>query len=346
MGVFSKTMLMLTIAWLVGLNVTFFFLNGDPDASWREKFLAEANTRRAIAYRYVAIKGGLVGERGHGHGNPKNAANQKMEAESLGRAPGASASTDPLPGAKIAGDFSLIGKETELGESTTKAFAAAIGGVNTDNNNLLDEITRLDRERRGHNDKFARMSDEIKQFGAQMKAYQYTIAVAQQKVFNLDYEIQRIIVERDALAAELAQVENDIDRIKGQQIAQEDVLYDLYRRFEHTVRVLALYEQLDPNLRTMADTAGRDWLRGRVVAVGDDPRTGVVTISIGSEDGVEENQVFTVYRRGRFLARMRVESMTEDSATGTLLPEFRGRVAVLENDGVKASKAFASRVLR
>jgi hypothetical protein len=89
----------------------------------------------------------------------------------------------------------------------------------------------------------------------------------------------------------------------------------------------------------MADATGRNWLRGKVVGVGSDPRTGVVSISIGANEGVKEHQVFTIFRNDRLIGKMRVESVTANGAVGRLLPEFRGRV-VMEMDSVKASEPF------
>jgi hypothetical protein len=85
MGVFSRTMLMLTLAWLVGLLVTFIFMYTSTEPSWRDKFVAEANIRRAIAYRYVDIKGGIVAERGHDKGPSTD--DTGLTPESLGAAP-------------------------------------------------------------------------------------------------------------------------------------------------------------------------------------------------------------------------------------------------------------------
>jgi hypothetical protein len=351
MGVFSRTMLMLAIAWLVALNVAFLFMHMDPNPDWRDKWVAEANIRRAIAYRYVDIKGGVVGERGHDKG--LESANAALEPESLGAAPfglpdegGSGGAMDPLPGAKIDKKHSLIERERLAGADAKRLHVEEVGNLISKLSALEKEIAENQRAWRKALAKFGESRDKARLFGAEMQAFRYIIASFQQKVFNLDYEIQRAIIERDALTAELAQVKNDIERIKKQEIALEDVYYELSREYAKTVKVLAMYEQVDPNIRRMADMAGRTWLNGHVIAVGQDPREGVVTISIGKQSGVEYNQLFTIHRGGKVIGRMRVEQLEDTFAVGRLTEEFRGRSTVLENDNIKAAATFGTSTLR
>lgn len=347
MGVFSRTMLMLTIAWLVGLIVTFMFMVNDPEPGWRDKFVAEANIRRAIAYRYVDIKGGVVAERGHDKGPNKGSDEAGLDPESLGVAPmglpgegGAGLSTDPLPGAKVRKDGSLIAIATEQGRKQNELFRGSKDDTASAIATLRDDIATAQRTRRVADSKLAQVREASRMFAAEMQSYRYIIASFQQKVFNLDYEIQRVLIERDALTAELAQVSNDLKRVENQQLELEDGYWEVSKRFDSTVRLLAKYEVTDPNLRRMADATGRGWLRGKVVGVGSDPRTGVVSISIGSNDGVQENQVFTVYRNEKLVGKIRVESVRANVAVGRLLEEFRGKAIVMENDSVKSAETF------
>lgn len=352
MGVFSRTMLMLTIAWLAGLIVLFVVKSARTEPDWREKYVAEANIRRAIAYRYVDIMGGSVAERGTDKGGKENA-ETAMAPESLGAAPyglpeegGSGGSVDPLPGAKVRPQDGLLAKTVAEG-------AAAAGNADAAKLEAIASITEkraaiaeAQRARRIADSKLAQVREAARMFAAEMKSYQYIIASFQQKVFNLDYEIQRIMVERDALTAELAQIQNDINRIQAQQLEMEDSLYETSKRYEKTVKVLAWYEQADPNLRRMADATGRGWLRGKVVGVGEDPRTGVVSISLGSNEGVFEGQEFTVFRNEKYLGRMRVESVRANVSVGRLLPEFRGKVVITENDSIKSAEVFGGATLR
>lgn len=350
MGVFSRTMLMLTMAWLVGLIVSFLFLSMDPDPSWRDKYIAEANIRRAIAYRYVEIRGGMVADRHHEKG--LDSQNQPLSPENLGSAPyglpdenQSGGSTDALPGAQVPDAQSLIAIEQKAGEDLNNKFDAAkqdvIGTIAT----LRNEIADKQRERRAHEQRLAEVREASRLFAAQMRSYRFIIASFQQKVFNLDFEIQRLMIERDALVAELAQISNDTRRLEGQQETLENTYYGLTRRYDSTIKVLAHYEAADKNLRRLAEYTGRGWLRGKVVGVGDDPRTGVLSISIGSQDKVQEGQVFSVYRNGDFLAKMVVETVKPNTAVGRLLPEFRGRVFVTENDNVKTAEPFGGSVV-
>ncbi|MCB9932167.1 MAG: hypothetical protein H6841_01960 [Planctomycetes bacterium] len=352
MGVFSRTMLMLTLAWLVGLLVTFIFMSTSKEPSWREKFIAEANIRRAIAYRYVDIKGGIVAERGHDKGpNPDETA---LTAESLGAAPfglpdeGAAApgGTDPLPGAKVSKAQSLIDIEKGKGAKQNDNFTAAKQQAIADITSLREAIAAAQRDRRVQDARLAEVREAARMFAAEMQSYRYIIASFQQKVFNLDYEIQRAMIERDALKAELAQVENDIMRLDGQQLSLEDSYYDTSKNYEKTIKILALYEVGDKNLRLMADTAGRGWLRGKVVAVGDDPNTGVVSISLGSNEGVFEGQAFSIFRDDSFVGRMVVENVRANVAVGRLAPEFRGKRIVLNGDNVKTAEPYRNGAMR
>ncbi|MCC6573612.1 MAG: hypothetical protein IT462_07465 [Planctomycetes bacterium] len=345
MGVFSRTMLMLTIAWLAAVNVAFIYLNANPEPDWRSKFISERNIRRAIAYRYTDIKGGRVPESGHEF--KSESANSPIAAESIGGAPyglpdesGSGGDTNGLPGTLIKESQSQIAMARQDGADAKTHHDNDVTAISNAINTLETNIAEFNRDRRKQVEKMSAVRDRARLFGAEMSAFRYIIASFQQKVFNLDYEIQRVIVERDALKAEFAQVQNDIGRIKMQQVDLENAYYELSRGYEQNVKVIAMYEQLDPNIRRLADQTGRGWLFGRVRSVGDDPRTGVVTISIGSQDGVEENQVFTIHRGGQFIGRMLVEEVSDNFATGRLLQEFRGKVTVIENDSVKAAENF------
>lgn len=348
MGVFSRTMLMLTLSWLVGLIVTFAFLS-NQDSSWREKFIAEANIRRALAYRHVDIRGGVVAERGHSQGVDSD--DKGLVPENLGTAPfglpdeGAAApgGTEPLPGAKVSPGNSLIALERGAGETMKANFQDAKQNATERINELRTEIADYQRQRRLQDARLADVREAARGFAATMMSYRYIIASFQQKVFNLDYEIQRAMIERDALTAELAQIENDLRRIDGQQITLEDSYYDLGKEYDRTIRVLAWYEQADPNLRRMADAAGRGWLRGKVIGVGDDPRTGVVSISLGGNEGVFEGQAFSIYRNGNYVGKMVVENVRPNVSVGRLEERFRGRRMVLENDSVKTAEPVYKR---
>lgn len=346
MGVFSRTMLMLTMAWLVGLIVTYIFMMYDPTPPWRDQFIAEANIRRAIAYRTVDIQGGVVAERGHDKSDNTKSAEVQLDAESLGVAPfglpdegGSGGSTDPLAGAKVRKDASLIAIATEQGRKQSEVFRGAKDDTTAAIVTLRTEIAEAQRQRRVADSKLAQVREASRMFAAEMQSYRYIIASFQQKVFNLDYDIQRVLIERDALIAELAQVNNDVKRIEVQQLELEDAYWEVSKDFDKTVRVLGRYTTHDPNLARMADATGRNWLRGKVIGVGSDPRTGVVSISLGSNEGVQEHQVFTIFRNDKLIGKMRVESVTANTAVGRMLPEFRGRI-VMENDSIKASEPF------
>src|SRR5690606_26712692 len=204
--------------------------------------------------------------------------------------------TDPLPGAKVSPSASLIRIEQDKGAKQNDNFTAAKQQAIADITALREAIAAAQRDRRVQDARLAQVREAARMFAAEMQSYRYIIASFQQKVFNLDYEIQRAMIERDALKAELAQVENDIKRIDSQQLTLEDDYYELSKRYEGTIKVLAMYEVGDKNLRMMADTTGRGWLRGKVVGVGDDPTTGVVSISLGSNEGVFEGQAFSIFR--------------------------------------------------
>jgi hypothetical protein len=203
---------------------------------------------------------------------------------------------------------------------------------------LREDIATANRMRRFQDARLSEVREQARLFAAEMESYRYIIASFQQKVFNLDYEIQRTMIERDALKTELAQVKNDIERIKDQQLTLEDSYYDESKDFEHIIKIIGAYETLDTGLRRSADTVGRGWLRGKVVGVGDDPRTGVVSISLGSNEGVFEGQAFSIYRDGAFIGRMVVENVRANVATGQLAREFRGRRVVLNGDNVKTAE--------
>jgi hypothetical protein len=343
MGVFSRTMMMLTLAWLVGLFVMFMFMSNDTEPSWREKFYAERNVRRAIAYRYVDIKGGMVAESGHDKGPDSETAS--MTPESLGNPPyeGSALSTEPLPGTKVV--QSQLKEVRDAGAAQQTGFDASRNDVSETNTRLATEIGAFQRARREHDQRLAAARESARKFAQQMDSFRHILASDQQRLYNLDFEIHRAMVERDALKAELAQVLNDITRADSQSMTLEDVYWELAKSYDRTIKMLAWYEQAAPNLRQMADTTGRGWLRGKVVAVGDDPRTGVVSISIGEHEGVKVGQHFTIFRNDSFVAKMVVENVQKNGATGRVMEEFRGTV-IAEGDGVKTSEAFGGAALR
>ena len=342
MGVFSRTMLMLTMAWLVGLIVTFVFLSADPEPGWRDKFVAERNARRAIAYRYTDIKGGSVAESGHDKLDNKRSQELQLDAESRGNAPlgeGTGGSTEPLPGAKVRNSDSLIAIEVQAGEAQQANFGAARQAAEMAITELNAAIAGANRDRRKESNRLAQVRDDARLFASEMYSYSFLIAQFQQKVFNLDYEIQRVMIERDAIVSELAQVRNDLGRLDGQQAALEDQYWKTTLDYERTVKVLSQYMAVDRDLARLADMAGR-FLRGKVIGVGSDPRDGVVSISIGQNEGVQPNQVFTIHRGERLVAKMRVEVVRDNVAVGRLLPEFIGKEIVMENDSVKSAETF------
>lgn len=341
---------MLTLAWLVGLIVAFTFMSNTDEPNWREKYIAEANIRRAIAYRIVDLNGGIVAERGF---DRMPGGNDALTAESLGGAPyglpdaqGSAGSTEALPGARVPAAASLISLERSRLEGERASAAQAKDAIAEEILTLRQSIAESQRNRRAQLARLSEVRDEAAQFALQIDAYRTVVAQHQQQVFNLDYEIQRVLIEKDALTAELAQIQNDTRRIDSQSMALEDSYYEISKAYERTIRVLAWYEQTDPNLRTMADTTGRGWLRGRVVAVGDDPRTGVVSISIGSHEGVQVGQMFTVYRNDRFIGRIVVDNVRPNVSVGRLVEEFRGRVFLAEGDSVKTAEPFGGATLR
>lgn len=349
MGVFSRTMLMLTLAWLVGLVVTFSYMHGSTEDNWRDKFIAEANIRRALAYRTVDIRGGMVADRAHGHGLDSD--NQALIPENLGTPPyglpgeNASAPGDetPLPGANILPELSLIALERENSLASLDNTQRERQQIEEQIENLRDQISQHQSERRAHVQNLANVREAAASFAQEMRSFQFIILSHEKTVYNLDMEIKRAMIERDALTAELAQVRNDIERIDGQQVTLEDSLYDLSKDYESVIKLLAWYEQAEPDLRIMADSTGRPWLRGKVVGVGDDPRTGVVSISIGENEGVFEGQTFSIYRDGRFIGRMIVESVRKNIAVGRLAEEFRGKQFVMVQDSVKTAAPYGQR---
>jgi hypothetical protein len=344
MGVFSRTMLMLTMAWLVGLFVTFLFLSNSSEPSWRDKFVAEANIRRALAYRTVDLTGGTVAERGHDKGS--DASQQSLSAESIGAAPGATGSTDPLPGASIRNEVSLIELERRSGDDRGRNLQEVRTNLEEQIDGMLSRLAELQQQRRTADARLGRVRDQARAFASEVNSFRSILAHFHQTVWNLDYDIKRLIIEKDALVAELAQINNDIRRIDGQRRTLEDSYYELSRGYERTIKVLAWYEQADPDLRRLADTAGRGWLRGKVVSVGSDPRTGVVSISLGSHEGVFVGQTFTIYRNDQFVGRLVIDSVRANVSVGTLEREYRGRAHVSVGDSVKTAEPFGGATLR
>ena len=201
MGVFSRTMLMLTMAWLVGLLVTFLYMGSGNEASWREKFIAEANIRRALAYRHADIVGGIVAERGSEKGPDLD--NIALTPESLGAAPyglpddggTAPGGTEPLPGAKVSPAQSLLSLERDKGATQMLNFDGAKLDAENAIRTLDEAIKAANRKRRFQDARLSEVREAARLFAAEMQSYRYIIASFQQKVFNLDYEIQRAMIE-------------------------------------------------------------------------------------------------------------------------------------------------------
>jgi hypothetical protein len=344
-------MLMLSIAWLVGINVTFLYMSLSPEPSWRDKFVAERNVRRAIAYRYTRLKGGRVAESAHGFGLASES--QQLPAEGMNRAPygldgenGNAGGPEQYPGAEVRTQHSLIELERQRGDAARAAKTTRISEAEKEVVALQAQISTANRQRREEFGKLGTVRDTAKLFGAEMEAFRYIISSFQQRVFNIDYEIHRVTIERDALAAELAQIRGDFGRVSEQIVTLEDQHYELRKNYERTVKTLGLYQTLDKDLPRLADEVGRGWLHGQVIAVGADPRTGIVTISIGSQDGVALFQEFTVYRGTQFLGKIQIEEVDANHAIGRLKPEFRGKVTVVEGCKVKSAEAFGGALKR
>ena len=333
MSLFTRTMMLLCLmALMLSFGVGLREAN-DKSPTDTDRFVAARNYRRAIAYRQVDYVGGQVGR--------PDAGTNMIYSDSITEEP-------QRVGAKIESKFSLAAMEAYKANILEKDLTAErdrleAGGKDANGVNqpsiadLMNQIADEHRKDRANTAKLKLIEGRVRVFANEIDSYSYMIQSFQQKIFNLDYEVQIAIIERNALLAEQAQVVANAGRIIADTSTIEDHNADTNKEYARVARLLGDYDTRDPELRAWAARVGNPWLRGVVMRAHEDSRIGTVWISIGEQDGVKSGQLFSIHRGNQFVGRMRVESVERNGAVGRLTEEFRGMAQVRAYDRIRAT---------
>lgn len=302
-----------------------------PEPSPLDELVATRNLRRAMAYRFVDLRGGRVA---------------KTATTDSGYAPTSQAESEGLPGSEIHPLRSLIAvelneyllAEAALMDELKQLREGGEGQKGLDE--LRNEIATNNKDRRENMSTFKDIENSIvvasSGLASRFSQLKYTIAT----LLETDYKDYVSLLEQQALRAEIDAVRIDIARAKDQLRRLEEENYLRSRQYDRTVSQISRYESLDPSLGARSARVGKPWLHGIVTSVDPDPRVGRLVISIGSQDGVEPGQVFSIRRDRNFVAHIRVDSLERNRAICVLTEEFRGRARVLANDRVAGVANF------
>jgi len=334
MSLFTRTILLMSIFLLAFALAQGVDVLVDSSPSGIDRFVAARNTNRAIAYQTVAVRGGRVAVSTPGTNVETN---QDVPVEGN---PGSSVKRSESKVAEAA--FKAAMHRQALDAEASKYVVGyeeggkQIPGIDALNESIAKDSKRSTDALLGLN----RVGDDFRAFGLTLKAHRNTINSSMQAVFNLDYQFHRALVDTNALKAERLQLEADEGRVRADIRGLEDRNYNLNRAFERTIKTLGMYEKYDPTLSAAAANTGKPWLRGEVVRVASDRMSGLVWVNIGAEDGAITGQRLAIYREGRFVAYLRVQSTGPGESLARLEQEFLRGERIQENDQVRVAQNF------
>lgn len=302
-----------------------------PEPSPLDELVATRNLRRAIAYRFVDLRGGRVAA----SATAANAFDVTQTAPAEGN-----------PGAEVSPNQSLTAVELNEINIATDALQSRQDLLENGDDTASDDLERMSldelrtaisgfqKSRKQQMAAFAKLENDVIVASQVLAAQQSQVRSSLATLLAIDYETYLALIEQEALRAEMASVRIDIARTIEQTAVLEEQNYLAHRQFERVVDQIARYETVDPTIRSRSARVAKPWLRGLVTTVDADPRVGEALISIGSQDGVENGQTFSVHRNGQFIGHVRVENLERNRAVVRLTESFRGRTRLQANDRI------------
>jgi len=302
-----------------------------PEPSPLDELVAARNERRAIAYRFVDLRGGRVGT---------------TAADAAAAQPTNDVVAEGNPGSEINPNQSLIAVELneyvivedELRNKIKDLLNGSDGREGLDK--LREDIKQAIADRRMNLSSFKAIENDILLATTGIHSRYTQIKFSVGTLLSTDYKAYMAMVEQEALRAEIASVQIDTARAKDQTQRLENENYETSYKAERVVKQIGRYETLDPTIASRSSRVANPWLRGLVTSVDPDPRVGELVISIGSQDGVQQGQVFSVQRNGEFVGHCRVEHLERNRARCVLTEDFRGISRVMANDRIAGVANF------
>lgn len=234
--------------------------------------------------------------------------------------------------------------ELATSKETIQSLIAEQGRLETDKKAALNELdaTKLElaqvlEDKRSVDAMNGRLVRQLESAEARLAAY-----VGQRdELEKRDIELERRNIDLN-------------DRV-NEQTATIAVLVEQQRQFEQQIHILktenerlarvtrgaaaglALEDAAGvalPGVAAMSPVAHRA-IRGRVVEVSGN----VVTVSVGSADGVEKDMVFVIHRDGQYVGDLRITHVRPDESAGRIERSLRGPIP---NDDVTDAVTLAS----
>jgi predicted nucleic acid-binding Zn-ribbon protein len=201
--------------------------------------------------------------------------------------------------------------ETELANervSRQRAVAALVQET-TDLQNRAEQLTKQE----------AALKANTAQAVAAMEATQTTLAKLRNEIEGLRTDIDTARNERDENFNKAVKLEDQLAQATG-------TLDRLNKQNQTLVADLSKYQLALQDANIQLDRNGPPRLDGVVLASRD---SGLVEISLGSDDGLEKGHELDVYRTGRtaaenkYLGKVRVVETEPDKSVAQILPNFR-----------------------
>jgi cell division protein FtsL len=188
-----------------------------------------------------------------------------------------------------------------------------VAALETERENLRREFLEREREHAG-------LVEENRQLIAKAEAIQTNMKAQLDELNQLRETLRQVQSEKEEnfnnvvkLTDELHQAQGQLENLKNRNV----------QLTQQTSRLLALMEVKDINPNEPLD-GKPPRVDGTVLAVS---ATGLVEISLGSDDGIQRGHTLDVYRNNattsKYLGRVQVLTTQSDKAVAKILPEFR-----------------------
>ncbi len=197
-----------------------------------------------------------------------------------------------------------------------------IDTLETENSAKAVRINDLKGELDKANTQLVRLAADLEVFVRQLEVQLAQISEMNQKVEESRAKLAKALNEKSTAVSELQYARQQAERLQQDLAELEGKHVDVAREKKLLEEKIAHLNQM--NIRT--DFAPVKSLEGKVTAVANE--IGLVVISIGKDDGVQEGGEFTIYRAGEFVAKVVVDKADRKwSACKVVLKKIDPRVA-------------------
>jgi len=188
-----------------------------------------------------------------------------------------------------------------------------ISVLDTENSAKATRITEINRQLDFANTQLQKFEADMQVFVRQLEVQLAQIQELTTKVEEHRGKLAKALSEKTLLAAEVQYARQASERLQHDLAQLEEKHVEMARDKKH------LEEKINhlKDLGYRTDIAPKKPLEGKVTAVANE--IGLVVISIGRDDGVLENDEFTVYRGGDFVAKIVVDKADRKWSAGKVV---------------------------